>query len=120
MVRVKAMEHYKIPHFKNYRFKTEFFETEFIETEFFETEFTITPSLAWILPAVTSLMDHMVSRSKCRFQDLKMPSQEAEILDLLCTSATSLTWFNNASDGWATAPGGPKLTLFIRLTHILK
>ena len=42
-----------------------------------------------------------------------MPFQEAKILNLITTDATSLTWFNNASKGWAMAPGGPKLTLFL-------
>ena len=42
-----------------------------------------------------------------------MPFYEAKILNLITTDATSLTWFNNASKGWAMAPGGPKLTLFL-------
>merc|ERR1712008_355726 len=34
-----------------------------------------------------------------------LPIAEAEILDHLYANAPSLTWFNNASEGWASAVG---------------
>ena len=47
----------------------------------------------------------MAFKHVSRIVENALPMEETEILNHLYNNATFLTWFNNASEGWASAEG---------------